>query len=156
MRWHCMSFTHDGEMVESLKWEPAMMKPAVSGGRPQVSPVQNPLYFTLCLSPPVFNIPVIITNGPQKHYKPISRSNFYNPVNLIIIKPKQQTSNRLSLSSKPSCNSQKVLLHPHAFNSRNSLGLMHLNIRSLCNQFKLDHLKILVSQTDSFSDRNLA
>ncbi len=49
--------------------------------------------------------------------------------------------------SKPSCDSGQVLFNSHAFKSKDGLGLMHLNIRSLCNQFKPDHLRILVSQT---------
>lgn len=97
-----------------------------------------------------YTITKIINNrhNPHKHYQPISCTNYYNPENLISIKPKPQASSRLPSLSKPSCDSGQFLFNPHAFKSRNGLGLTHLNIRSLCKQLKLDHLRTLVSQSE--------
>ena len=41
-----------------------------------------------------------------------------------------------------------VLDNPHSFKSRNGLGVLHLNIRSLLKPERLDHLKILIHQAD--------
>ena len=41
-----------------------------------------------------------------------------------------------------------VCLNTHAFKERKGLGLIHLNIRSLLKPQKLDHIRVLVSQTD--------
>ena len=96
---------------------------------------------------PIYNIPVLITNGPSRHHLSTSFRN-HGPKNLRTIKPNP----KICINAKPSItatdNSTDQLFNPGVFKSRHGLGFIHLNIRSLCNQFKLDQLKIFISQTD--------
>ena len=67
--------------------------------------------------------------------------NDINYDNLVYITT--ESHNNIDIPAKPSLNS------PSALKSRKGLGFIHLNIRSLLKQEKLDHVKILVSETDA-------
>ena len=111
---------------------------------------QNSLYPRLSVSAPVFSVSVLITNGPHKQHQ----SKSYNkcrPEHFKPIKPNSKTSiksNSITNSTYPYDDSSNDCFNPHVFQSRQGLGLMPLNMKNICNSFKLDHLTIIRSQTD--------
>ena len=67
-----------------------------------------------------------------------------NPCNLITVSPQP------TLSLSPNTDHTPIFLNnPQTFKQRKGLGLIHLNVRSLLCHDKLDHIKILLSQTDA-------
>lgn len=72
---------------------------------------------------------------PQKDY--------YELINL----PKRVNDSNLTAHSS-SDSAPHPKLNPTEFKKRKGLGFIHLNIKNIIQQDKLDHLKILVTQTD--------
>ena len=105
-----------------------------------------------------------LTTGDQTSASLISNNyNIYvrNPSSVRLprhpSKPQGATLNNIiHITTQQPCRPTSSLLpvaiptlnDPYSFKTRKGLGLVHLNIRSILKRHKLDHLKILISQSD--------
>ena len=95
----------------------------------------------------IYNIDVI--NPPMRQSRLVLRPKGVTHFNLIPITLQPSPPTAVASSTLfESESSPAPALTPHKFKNRKGLGLIHLNIRSILAKERMDHLKILISQTN--------
>ena len=108
---------------------------------PLVTASPQPIPTRITVRPPVYHT-------QQRALKGVGRSSLAGHRDHRYLCPLSQESVPLPTVPTDSAPVSVFLSTPSAFKERRGLGLIHLNIRSLLQQHKLDHLKILVSQAE--------